>query len=44
MVFVEKNEFEIVMSEMTKYIYTSWKKIPKFINEDLLGELLTRPP
>ena len=39
MVFVEKNEFEIVISKMTKYIYTTWKKIAKFINDDLLGEL-----
>ena len=39
MVFEEKNQFEIVMNEMKRYIYITWKKIAKFINEDLLGEL-----
>ena len=39
MIFEEKNEFEIVMSEMKRYIYTTWKRIAKFINDNLLGEI-----
>ena len=49
MVFVEKNEFEIVMREknefeilireMTGTLFTTWKRIAEFINDDLLGEL-----
>ena len=39
MVFKEKNEFDIVMNEIKRYLYTSWKRIAKFIDDDLLGKM-----